>query len=589
MRYKFIGEYEDAQHPINQVLINRGIKDVSKWVAADEENINSPWAFGEEKVRHAIKLMMFAALHDNEIYVLVDCDADGFTSAAIIINYLYTIYKDMPGISPIKDRIHYILHTGKQHGLEDCAEQFPDNCLVILPDSSTNDTEKMRELLNRGCSIVCMDHHEADEYLEDEERLVIINNQICDYPNKDISAAGVVWQVCRAWDQIFETDYSKDLIDLAALGCLSDMMDYRSIETRSIIAHGLRNIKNPFFYYMCEKNKFSIDKMGGINYMSIAFYVTPFINAVVRSGTMEEKDLIFKSMLTMYAFEKIESNKRGHKGELVPRVEEAVRIAANIKARQTKLQDATMDLLEQRIKDLRLTENGIIILLCEPGEVEKNLAGLCANKIQAKYQHPCYILTKSKEQDDKEYFYRGSGRNYSMSENQDLRQLALSTGIPEYVQGHANAHGASIPESRIQEFIDATNKLYENISKEPVYWVDFVWELNKVDPNIILDIADSKDFWGQEVPEPYVAITNIPLDFCNVQLLSPDKNPTIKITLPNNVAIMKFKASEELYEEMLKPNQTITAVCRCNANTWMGHTTAQLIIEDYYLEEKWIF
>lgn len=216
---------------------------------------------------------------------------------------------------------------------------------------------------------------------------------------------------------------------------LSDMMDYRSIETRSIIAHGLRNIKNPFFYYMCEKNKFSIDKMGGINYMSIAFYVTPFINAVVRSGTMEEKDLIFKSFLQMYAFEKIASDKRGHKGELVPRVEEAVRIAANIKARQTKLQDATMDLLERRIKDLRLTENGIIILLCEPGEVEKNLAGLCANKIQAKYQHPCYILTKSKEQNDKEYFYRGSGRNYSMSENQDLRQLALSTGIPEYVQG----------------------------------------------------------------------------------------------------------------------------------------------------------
>jgi len=426
--------------------------------------------------------------NDTDFYVLVDCDADGFTSAAIIMNYLYKVYPERI------DCFHYILHTGKQHGLEDCADQFPDNCLVILPDSSTNDTEKMRELLNRGCSIVCMDHHEADEYLEDEERLVIINNQICDYSNKDISAAGVVWQICRAWDQIFETDYSKDLIDLAALGCLSDMMDYRSIETRSIIAHGLCNIKNPFFYYMCEKNKFSIDKMGGINYMSIAFYVTPFINAVVRSGTMEEKDLIFKSMLTMYAFEKIESGKRGHRGELVPRVEEAVRIAANVKARQTKLQDATMDLLEQRIKDLQLTENGIIILLCEPGEVEKNLAGLCANKIQAKYQHPCYILTKSKEQNDKEYFYRGSGRNYSMSENQDLRQLALSTGIPEYVQGHANAHGASIPESRIQEFIDATNKLYENISKEPVYWVDFVWELNKIDPNTILDIADSKDF-----------------------------------------------------------------------------------------------
>lgn len=99
----------------------------------------------------------------------------------------------MPEIIPIKERIHYILHTGKQHGLEDVLYQFPDNCLIILPDSSTNDTAEMRLLLDtKNCSIVCLDHHEADNYLEDEDNLVIINNQICDYPNKDLSAAGVV-------------------------------------------------------------------------------------------------------------------------------------------------------------------------------------------------------------------------------------------------------------------------------------------------------------------------------------------------------------------------------------------------------------
>lgn len=108
------------------------------------------------------------------------------------------MYEDVPELGNIEERIHYILHTGKQHGLEDTINQIPDNCLIILPDSSTNDVEQMRELLDRGCSIVCMDHHEADNYLEDEDNLVIINNQISDYPNKDMSAAGVVWQVCRA-------------------------------------------------------------------------------------------------------------------------------------------------------------------------------------------------------------------------------------------------------------------------------------------------------------------------------------------------------------------------------------------------------
>ena len=148
--------------------------------------------FGKEKVRHAIKLMSSKIYNDTDFYVLVDCDADGFTSAAIIMNYLYKVYPERV------DCFHYILHTGKQHGLEDCVEQFPDNCLIILPDSSTNDIEQMQNLLSRGCSIICMDHHEADNYLDDNDNLVIINNQICDYPNKDMSAAGVVWQVCRA-------------------------------------------------------------------------------------------------------------------------------------------------------------------------------------------------------------------------------------------------------------------------------------------------------------------------------------------------------------------------------------------------------
>ena len=256
-----------------------------------------------------------------------------------------------------------------------------------------------------------------------------------------------------------DTDFANDFIDLAALGCLSDMMDYRSIETKAIISLGLKNINNPFFYYMAEKNEFSINKMGGINYMSIAFYVTPFINAIVRSGTMEEKDLIFKSFLNRYAFEKIESGKRGHKGELVPRVEEAVRIATNVKARQTKLQDQSMALLESRIRDNNLQDNAIIVLTCEPGEVEKNIAGLVANKIQAKYQHPTLVLTKSQTINDEEPFYRGSARNYSMSENQDLRAACLETDLVEYAQGHANAFGLSIAESNIDSFIEKTNQL----------------------------------------------------------------------------------------------------------------------------------
>ena len=589
MKYKIFNE--PTHSPIDQILINRGIKEenLQRWINAGWPQINSPWLFGSEKVKHALRLMNSACLDDKEIWILVDCDADGFTSAAIIINYICKIYWDIPEVPSIKKRINYILHTGKQHGLEDTVDQFPDNCLIILPDSSTNDIEQMRKLLDRGCSIVCMDHHEADNYLEDEDNLVIINNQICDYPNKDISAAGVVWQICRAWDQILETNYANDFIDLAALGCLSDMMDYRSVETKTIISLGLRNIKNPFFYYMVDKNSFSIDKMGGINYMSIAFYVTPFINAIVRSGTMEEKDLVFKSFLTVYAFEKIESGKRGHKGELVPRVEEAVRIATNVKARQTKLQDQSMALLESRIRDNNLQNDAIIVLTCEPGEVEKNIAGLVANKIQAKYQHPTLVLTKSQMPEDEEPFYRGSARNYSMSENQDLRTTCLETDLVEYAQGHANAFGISIAESNIDSFIEQTNALYEQVEKEPVYWVDFVWTKNEIDPQTILDIANAKEYWGQEIPEPYICLKDINLASINIQALSWDKHPTLKLHLDNGIDIMKFKSSDEELQNMEAANIVGTFICRAAINEWNGRVTPQLIVEDYDLRTEWIF
>jgi single-stranded-DNA-specific exonuclease len=64
-----------------------------------------------------------------------------------------------------------------------------DTKLVILPDSSSNDYEYHKELKNRGVNIIVLDHHEADHISEDA---IIINNQLSDYPNKQMSGVGVV-------------------------------------------------------------------------------------------------------------------------------------------------------------------------------------------------------------------------------------------------------------------------------------------------------------------------------------------------------------------------------------------------------------
>ena len=367
------------------------------------------------------------------------------------------------------------------------------------------------------------------------------------------------------------------------------MMNYQDLETRYIISQGLKNIHNPFLYYMIEKNDFSIQKKGGINYNAIAWYVTPFINAVVRSGDEDEKKLIFRSMLTYEAFKKIPSGKRGQKGELIPRVEEAVRIAANVKARQTKLQDGSMSLIEKKIAREHLLDEPILLLKCDAGEVEKNLAGLLANRLQAKYQRPTFVLIKGKSKEEPEYFYRGSARNYSKSEIQNLRELCEGIDSVEYAQGHEAAFGISIKEKNIDTFLEEMENTYNNIPHEAVYYVDYIFNQKDSAADKIQTLSNMSEYWGQEIPETNIAVKDVILSNAKVMLLSPDKNPTIKITLENGVVLIKFGSSAVEFEEFMKPNQILTVVGTPNINEWNGVQTPQILINDYELREEWIF
>ena len=141
-------------------------------------------------------------------------------------------------------------------------------------------------------------------------------------------------------------------------------MSLQSIETKHLI--------NSFFYYIADKNIFSLGSK--LTPMGVAFYIVPFINAMQRSGTLEEKELLFKSMLSYEAFEAVPSTKRGCKGQTEKLVEQAIRIATNVKNRQTRAQDAGMDFLEHKIEDEHMMEHKVLLFLLEPDLIDKNIA-----------------------------------------------------------------------------------------------------------------------------------------------------------------------------------------------------------------------
>ena len=53
-----------------------------------------------------------------------------------------------------------------------------------------------------------------------------------------------------------------------------------------------------------------------------------------------------------------------------------------------------MELLEKKIKEENLLNHKVLLFLLEPGQIDRNIAGLVANKLMAKYQRPVCVLTK---------------------------------------------------------------------------------------------------------------------------------------------------------------------------------------------------
>lgn len=80
LKYKLFNEVTQSP-PIRQILYNRGIdtkEKQDKWNNASfPEDVNSPFAFGEKKIKHAVDLIQKALNNSQEVYVIVDCDADG--------------------------------------------------------------------------------------------------------------------------------------------------------------------------------------------------------------------------------------------------------------------------------------------------------------------------------------------------------------------------------------------------------------------------------------------------------------------------------------------------------------------------------
>lgn len=515
----------------------------------------------------------------SRIYLVVDSDIDGFTSSAILYNYLMENFEDI--------NIEYHIPDGKEHGLDTIMpllehEQKYD--LIILPDSSSNDYECHKKLNEMGYEILILDHHEAEKY---SENAIVINNQLSkNYPNKSLSGVGVVYKFLQLLDERNGFNSADSFLDMVAVGECGDMMDLNTLENRFISDYGFSHLKNEGLRQLIKLQGYSIFGVkleeitdsfldnASITPINAAFYIAPLVNALIRVGSSKEKELLFQSFIK--GKDIVPSTKRGHKGETETIAEQSARNCYNARNRQNKEKEKALELLDIQISNDCLDDNKILILNADDIDVSNTLTGLCAMGVAAKYKKPVLLGRVNKEG-----YLKGSMRGRGESELKDFRSFLLSSGYMDYVEGHNNAAGFAIKESDVSKLYDYANKELANINfNEGFYEADFIVNGNCSYLNeMIFDLWKGKNIYGQNCPEPIIITQNLTIRPDNIKIIGAYKD-TVKITF-NNTTFMKFKAKELIEQLQNYPGGFIaTIVGRPSVNSWNGIETPQILIED---------
>lgn len=446
----------------------------------------------------------------------------------------------------------YYLHEGKGHGLSD-KETFDRILsdvksgkvkLLMVSDAGSNDVKECKILSEAGVKIIVSDHHIIEK--ENPYSIIINPQKISGYSNLDNSGCLVTYKMLKAIDDFEWTSNADEYLDLVACSLISDSMDIRNIENRRFIDLGFENIKNKFLSEFINTDY----RMKELTPISVAFYLVPMINGMVRSGGDEEKLLLFRALCQMDEDFIYINRKKEELNETI--YTRAIRLCTNSKSRQDRAIEKN---LETVIEDINLNNrnNNKILFALADDTVDKNFTGLVCQKLASLYGKPTILLRNNGKD-----FFTGSGRNINNSPLLNLKSFLSSIGYLNWSAGHESAFGISYTKEKLKKAIEAINKKLESYDFTPLHLIDYEFDFTREEDisnlnQILQPIHNLKQYWGQGISETKILIHNISVNSSKINFFGAreksDKKNNYKFEISSEfgIDVMKFRADEEDY------------------------------------------
>lgn len=538
----------------------RGIKDVNRFLSPTQDEMFDPYLM--KNIEEASNRIIKAVKGNERIVVSYDPDADGITATTMKRRYLNNYTDNVDYIYGERNDGHGITEQLKLKGLDEEKDaeriarsrenisKVKEADLLILIDSSSNDTETCRLIVDTfGCDIIVLDHHAIER---ENPHVLLVNPQQegCEYPNKQLSGAGVVFKVMQVMeDTLGEVDVFQ-YMDLVAVGMYADVMRIDVLENRYMILHGLRNIKNMGLSRILKGAKIDTFK---INCNAIGFGIAPLINGVAR---MDNIKLAIDILL-----------------------EDDDAKCKPIRLKMEKLnvlrKERQKEIVNQYMTKVNPNQKALIVL---DEQSSKGFNGIVAQQLSDLYKRPVIVGRLHKGT------ISGSFRSYNGFKFKSFLQEA-SEGIEGGFEalGHEGAGGIVISENdlgHLERYIEENLPNLED--KEPTVIYDL--ELDVTEINEYIPVIEQFNLLvGNGFPKILVKVNNITIEASECIGKTQE---TVKIKTFDDMELIKFRVNES-YASELGYFDSINAVGQLQMNEFYHFglkkriCTPQIMLDDY--------
>lgn len=520
-------------------------KEIEKFLKPKRTDFYDPFFMPD--MEKAVSRITKALKNNENITIFGDYDADGITSTTILKRFFHDINKECNVYIPNRLNEGYGLN---KNAIKKLSEDGTN--LIITVDCGITAIEETKYAKELGIDIVITDHHESGEEIPDAEAVVDCKRKDNKYPFRELAGCGVAFKLTQALCKNLELNENQALkyLDIACVGTISDVVPLVD-ENRVIVKLGmllLKQTKNLGLKQIINNAHFK-----EFNSMSVAFGITPRINACGRLGHQDE------------ALELFTTDNQEKATELAKKVDEY-----NIQRQleEKRIYDEAITLLQEEAQ-----KNGItncIVLGHEnwnPGVI-----GIVSSRITEKFYKPSILVCFDKD------IAKGSGRSI---EGFDLHKALME--CDKYLTnfgGHSLAAGLSLNTKDFEKFKNMINEYAEkNIKDEdliPTINIDLKLEDSQLN---IEDVEELKllEPFGQSNEEPIFMITN--LKVVSIKTLSDGKHLKLYLKNQNYLDAIGFNLGERANE--LKIGDTIDIVGNLNINEFNNTKKVQMLLKDF--------